>query len=107
MSYNPSQHKNYDMTEAKMDDRVTALEQGAKSLDDRVDKLEEDPKVPMLPTANGQYLLTVTSGSGSSKVVSWQPIELPPLPSEGGSYVLKVTVDGTTVSYSWTASEEK
>ena len=69
-----------------------------EEVEDTVDKM---PAVPSIPTKNGRYLLTIASGSGSSKIVSWQPIELPPLPSEGGSYNLKVTVDGTTVTYSW------
>lgn len=71
-------------------------------VEDTVDKM---PAVPSIPTKNGQYLLTIASGSGSSKIVSWQPIELPPLPAEAGSYVLKVTVDGTTVTYAWDAVE--
>lgn len=71
-------------------------------VEDTVDKM---PAVPSIPTNNGQYLLTIASGSGSSKVVSWQKLELPAPPTEAGSYVLKVTVDGTAVTYAWDAVE--
>ena len=71
-------------------------------VEDTVDKM---PAVPSIPTNNGQYLLTIVSGIGSSKVVSWQKLELPALPAEAGTYTLKATVDGTTVTYSWDAVE--
>lgn len=69
-------------------------------VEDTVDKM---PAVPSIPTNNGQYLLTIASGSGSSKVVSWKRLELPALPDEAGTYTLKAAVDGTTVTYSWDA----
>ena len=102
MSYVPSQHKNYNMTEAAIDDRITALEAGESAIGDRVGELEKNPVCPSFPSTNGNYELKV-SGLSAAKTYTWDKVALPALPTEAGNYQLTVTVDGTAVSYSWTA----
>ena len=70
-------------------------------VEDTVGKLEENPIVPTYPTDNGDYILSISSGTGGKKTYTWVLNEIPVPPSEAGSYVLKVTVDGTTVTYAW------
>ena len=86
-------------------DRIQADRDIYARLEEVEDTVDKMPAVPSIPTNNGQYLLTIASGVGSSKVVSWQKLELPALPAEAGTYTLKATVDGTTVTYSWDAVE--
>ena len=93
MSYVPSQHKNYDMTEAAIDDRITALEAGVAALGN-------NPVVPAIPTANGNYELKI-SGESASKTGAWEKVLLPALPTAAGQYALKVEVSGSTKIYSW------
>ena len=104
MSYVPSQHKNYDMTEAAIDDRITALEAGESAIEGRVDELEKKPNCPPFPSENGNYELKV-SGLIAGKTYAWDKVALPALPTEAGNYQLTVAVDGTAVSYSWTVIE--
>lgn len=126
MSYNPSQHKNYDMTGATIDDRITALEAADKVIQKSIEGI---PVLPELPTINSDYKLNV-SGS-KTKTYAWAELPaipafpendgiyllkldngtytwspLPDLPAEAGSYALTATVVGSAVGYSWTALAE-
>ena len=106
MSYNKNISgdiaKNYNLTDADIDERLTAVE---FKLHAQNEALSAITKLPAIPSTNASYNLKV-SGAGTSKTSSWEKILLPALPTAEGNYTLKVTVSGSTKSYAWEAVTE-